>query len=325
MLRKRKSADRSMTRAPRGRISAATEAETVCGSARKTASTSTARICSIFPKITFGSIPRKGGNACSTGWSEYCSEVSAAIFTLECDSSRRMSSNPVYPVAPYMATLVMGTAFPVMEYYLPAGAGCIPSRTFRHDPHQRKRGRRHRPSPSGTVRRAKRPARLPLGELEPFPRPRSSVLFPFLDSGVPRQVPRALERRPELGVRDLQRLGQPVFERVGLGRGAAARDVDFHVDALPLPREDQRLHRVRPQREHGEVLLELPAVHLDPPAARSQVDARDGGFPLARCIDPRLCHSITPFPVRSRPAAPPAGPCGDDSGRRRLSASGTAG
>src|SRR3990172_6330220 len=294
-----------MTRAPRGRISAATEAETVCGSARKTASTSKARICSIFPKITFGSIPRKGGNACSTGWAEYCSEVSAAIVALGCDSSRRMSSNPVYPVAPYMAALVMGTAFPVMEYYLPVGAGCIPSRTSRHDLHQRKRGRRHRPSPSGTVRRANSPARLPLGELEPFPRPRSSVLFPLLDTGVPRQVPRALQRRPKLGVLDLQRLGDPVLERVGLGCRSAARDVDFHVDALPLSRENQRLHRGRPQGKHGEVLLELPAVDLDPSAARRQGDPRNGGFSLARCVDLSLSHILTSSPVLSRTAPSP--------------------
>jgi hypothetical protein len=100
MLRRRKSADRSTTLGPRGRISAATDADTVWGRARKTTSTLRDRICSIFPKATFGSLPRNGANARSTGRSAYCSEERAAISAPGWERSRRMSSNPVYPVAP---------------------------------------------------------------------------------------------------------------------------------------------------------------------------------------------------------------------------------
>ena len=112
MLRNRKSADRSITGMPLDRSGPATADDKVCGRARKATSNSADRSRSIFPKETPASFPLNGGNACSSGCEEYCSEVRTESFTPGWDRSSRISSKPVYPVAPKIATRFI--RFPIL-------------------------------------------------------------------------------------------------------------------------------------------------------------------------------------------------------------------
>src|SRR3954462_11871900 len=127
-----------------------------------------------------------------------------------------------------------------------------------------------------------RPRALALGELRPLAGLLEAGLLALLHARVAREEAAALELRAEVGIGVDERAGDPVAQRAGLGRDAAAVDLRHHVHPVLVADGLERLADVALKREAREVLLERAPVDRVGARARTEDHAGDGGLALAR-------------------------------------------
>src|SRR5574341_162727 len=146
------------------------------------------------------------------------------------------------------------------------------TRVTQGSPGHKKREEPECPSPSGLAKR------LPLGELEPGPRPPLTVLLSLLHPGISREQSRLLQWRPQGRVRLPQRPRDPQTDGPGLSARPAPADGGHDVE-LPLhPDYLERLGQDHLERRSGEEIVHRAAIHVDLSRARLQPDPRHGAL-----------------------------------------------
>src|SRR5579863_2701367 len=137
-------------------------------------------------------------------------------------------------------------------------------------------------SPTAVIngqRRATNDRSLALAVLEALSRALLTVLLAFFRARIAADHAFGLQLLAQLNIKDHEGAGNAELYRVGLAIHAAAGNSGNHIEAARGLSRDQGLFRAHPLRLSNEILLKGTSVDLELPAARAQVNARDG--PLA--------------------------------------------
>ena len=145
-----------------------------------------------------------------------------------------------------------------------------------------------------------------LRELEPGPRSALAVLLALLHPGVARQEAFLLQLLAQLQVVDRQRARDPVADRSGLARGAAAGDRDVDVELLGRLGREERLLDDHLEDVVREVVVERSLVDGDRSGARERGGRAPSTSSDARrpCAEsPRLLPRVPPALLRAASGA----------------------
>src|SRR5579863_365117 len=125
---------------------------------------------------------------------------------------------------------------------------------------------------------------LPLAELEPLARALLPVLLALFPARIPADHALGLQLLAQFSIEHHQRARDPELHCVSLTAYAAAQHIGDHIERCRRASQSPRRLRRRPLRRSHEIFLERAPVHLELPAARTQIHASNRPLASSRSV-----------------------------------------